>query len=141
MSHSAPFTAPDLTARQVAAQRRFVSDLQRLNLEARPAPPAPRPTDRLRIRAHAAFYEVVTGGDRALDAALDLYAAEVDQLRDRLGEQSEVLKLIRSYSAEQWLRNLTAAVLSPGKSDPRQHLPQTLFDPALALRADGEGRQ
>ncbi|QYK42119.1 MAG: hypothetical protein KF887_03025 [Paracoccaceae bacterium] len=136
-------TRPHLSARQVAARRRFVGELQKRNIEAetRANRKLASPSDPLRGRAHAAFYEVVTPGELALDAALDVYAAEIDSLRVKVADLTEVLKLIRSYSCEQWLRNLSAATLTAGPGDLRQHFPGTLFDPEVATAADTEWPQ
>ena len=94
--------------------------------------------DRLRGLAHGAFHEVVGGGVRAFDAALAVYAGENRNLRQRLEADAEVLKLVRSYAAEPWLRDLADQALRSGDADILRHLPMTLHDPELARAAGAE---
>ena len=66
----------------------------------------------LRDRAHLAFDTVEAGGHRALDAALDVFAAELDATRARVANQAEALKAVRLYAQEPWVRSLAGQTLA-----------------------------
>ncbi len=89
-------------------------------------------TAALRALAHGAAREVVGGGAGAVDAALDVCLAEIEALRARLAAQTEVIKLVRSYAEDDWLRSMAGAVLEARDVDLARCLPRTLFDPDLA---------
>jgi hypothetical protein len=89
-------------------------------------------TASMRDLAHGAAREVVGGGVGAIDAAIDVCAAELGVVRARLALQAEVMKLIRTYASDDWLRAMAGAVLEAGDVDLARCLPRNLFDPELA---------
>ncbi|MCC5975340.1 MAG: hypothetical protein JJT81_14995 [Rubellimicrobium sp.] len=95
--------------------------------------------DRLRLAAEGAFAEVQGGGDRALHAALNVFAVETEALRARVEMQVEVLKLIRGYASDPWLRSLAEAALATEGGDLSAWLPLFLHDPDIAREARDTG--
>jgi hypothetical protein len=94
----------------------------------------------LRAQAHGAAREVVGGGTGAIDAAVDVCLAEIEALEARLIAQTEVVKLVRSYGEDDWLRSLAGAVLEGREADYARCLPRTLFDPDIAEALPQEPR-
>lgn len=71
----------------------------------------------LKQRAHAAAVTVEGGGPAALDIALDVLAEEYDALDRRARHQAEVLKAIRLYAPEPWVRRIAQQALARPDSD------------------------